>query len=405
MVDHPMATLLVLGNTNQHTFANSIVAANHTSSIQMGGPLQEIYVLHTSESQRALAKSGEWVEHLRTNGVQQDIITYRTIELDVPSAGDAVAKFAKYVESAVHASGAGQLIVDLSNGTTAYKTLLSTVAYVLDVPHLYMIDISRLKRSPGEQLGFLPLDVLTDIYVRAPDSTILDVIAHLSMTEVVRYGRIVDAHAGRYRNINPAACDEEFFKKNLVHSVQIKLQGDRQRQRDNAIYRIASTSIAASIEELVRVLMSRFLVGRVTDEDRLTFGQRLAVLREHMESNPKPDFDYEFFRQFNDFMLYLRNSTTHKGKILTDVERFKADLAVKMSFPFLEFYSDIVFPTLSISGPTSAAPIKIRRYPTLPSVRRTRFLLVLMEMTQEHFSRISSSLQTTKSDLSSSAKP
>ena len=43
-------------------------------------------------------------------------------------------------------------------------------------------------------------------------------------------------------------------------------------------------------------------------------------------------------RRFNDFMLYLRNSTTHKGRLLSDVERFKAELAIKMSFPFLEFF-------------------------------------------------------------------
>jgi hypothetical protein len=48
----------------------------------------------------------------------------------------------------------------------------------------------------------------------------------------------------------------------------------------------------------------------------------------------------------------LRNSSTHKGRILTDLEKFKADLSVKMAFPFIEFYTDIVHPLLS-SGQVS----------------------------------------------------
>jgi hypothetical protein len=353
-----MTTLLVLGNTNEHTFANSIVAANLMSVSEFGNPLREVYVLHSPESHRVLAASENWLQHLALNKIDGDIITHRTIEIGFDAPTDAIAKFSRYVETAVRASEPGQMIVDLTNGMAAHKTLLSTVAYILDVPHLYTIDVSRLGR-PSRELGFLDGDALRDAYIRSPDSTALDAIAHLSMTEVVRYRRIVDTHAQRYVGVNPSAADKEFFSANLLHSIRMKLQGDRSRRRDNALYRIASSSIAASVEDLIRVLMTQVRSERCGDADRLTFGERLTILRDHVESTTRPDFDHEFFRRFNDFMLYLRNSTTHKGKLLSDVERFKADLAVKMSFPFLEFYAEIVHPLLAASS-TAVAPAKIQ---------------------------------------------
>jgi minimal CRISPR polymerase domain len=58
----------------------------------------------------------------------------------------------------------------------------------------------------------------------------------------------------------------------------------------------------------------------------------------------KPEnFDFEFFRKFNDFILYLRNSSTHKSTNLADIESYKAELSVKMSFPFIDFYTDIIY--------------------------------------------------------------
>jgi hypothetical protein len=53
----------------------------------------------------------------------------------------------------------------------------------------------------------------------------------------------------------------------------------------------------------------------------------------------------------------LRNSATHKKTNLNDVERFKADLALRMSFPFLQFYLDIVAPAVKQSKSNKASKI------------------------------------------------
>ena len=86
------------------------------------------------------------------------------------------------------------------------------------------------------------------------------------------------------------------------------------------------------------------LIAYGIDElDYKTLGNKIHILQNELKDRTKETFDYPFFEKFNDFMLYLRNSTTHKGKIISDSEKFKAELSIQMSIIFLEYYSTIVF--------------------------------------------------------------
>jgi hypothetical protein len=346
-----MSTLFVFGNTNEHTFGNSIVAANSRSISLFGKPIHDIYVLHTPESHVHLNINIGWRDHLAANGIQSDIITHRTIEL---SSENAIIRFAKYVESAVASSEDSRIIIDLTNGTTFNKSLLSTVAYILDLSNIYMIDTGKLSVS-ARQIGFIPIDTLDAAYIKAPDATSLDSIAHLSLTEVLRYRKIIEIQTNRYKDIDSSSCDEVFFRDNLIHSIQMKLRADRSSEKDKALYRIVSSSLTASIEELLRL----FLRKSGSDNDNFTFGMRLNRIREKINSVDQKDFDHNFLKHFNDLMLHLRNSATHKGEPLTALESIKADLLVNMSFPFLQFYSEIVLPLLD--GNPLSRKIKIQR--------------------------------------------
>lgn len=338
-----MSTLIILGNTNRFTFANSILAANARSVALFGEPLSNIFVIHSKKSQVELRKHADWAEHLDRNDVRTTNIVERVI--DMQDTRQFVDDFVAYLEFVLKGNAGNQrLMVDLTNGTTQYKNLLSTAAYILDIAHQFMIDIDALSALTQER-GFLGLDILSQAYIPAPESLQLDSIAYLNLAEVVRYKRIIEHHTNRYGDIGRERSDPGFFKDNLRHSIQLKLEGDR--TRDNAIYRIATSSIGASIEELVGFLYSLVAPDEDGAAERKTLGDKLRDIRLRLERQPSQDFDLEFFRKFNDFVLYLRNSTVHKGKLLTDVQKFKADLSVKMSFPFIEFYTDIVYPLLS----------------------------------------------------------
>lgn len=63
------------------------------------------------------------------------------------------------------------------------------------------------------------------------------------------------------------------------------------------------------------------------------------------------DFDFRLLELFNALILHLRNSTTHKSQRLSKLEKFKAELSVKLAFPFMEFYTDIIYPRISNNIP------------------------------------------------------
>lgn len=341
-----MAILIILGNLNQKTFSNSIVVANHKSVELFKEPLKRIEIFHSKESFETLIglklKKDEdsWVNHLENNGISEQIITHRTIEVNTTQ--ESVEGFVNSIEEIVSNASKknSNIILDLTNGTTLSKNLLSTAAYVLDIPHQYMIDVSILFRLT-KTLDYLPLKILKQTYISAPKSSYLDNIAYLSLSEIVRFEKIIEEHSDRYRNIIGQSADTDFFKNNLKESIRIKLEGDK--RKENTVYRIASASIPLSSEDLI----SR-LIEQISPESKARmFGQKIGEIRQKIEAKAPPSFDIDFFRKFNDFILYLRNSTTHKGTILTDIEKFKADLSVKMTFPFIQFYTDIVYDILT----------------------------------------------------------
>jgi hypothetical protein len=342
-----MSTLIILGNININTFVNSIVAANAKAIEIFQDPLTNIYVIHSAASFEILQKERTWINHLKNYDIGEELFIDRTIEITPEK--DSLSRFVDYLEFIVKGQVENSnLFVDLTNGTSLQKNLLSIATYILDIRNQYIIDTVKLIQLTKEK-GFLPVNILLSSYVSLPDSTYVDSIAYLNLSEIIRYRRVIESHAKKYVEIDRESSDEKFFVDNLSHSIQLKLQGDR--SRDNAVYRIAAASISASVEDLISLLLK-------DQTDRNTFGKRLNLIYSKLQKCSPQDFDFEFLKKFNDFILYLRNSSTHKGRLLTDLERFKADLSVKMSFPFIEFYTDIVHPALS-SENSDIRPMKI----------------------------------------------
>ncbi|MBD2489899.1 mCpol domain-containing protein [Aulosira sp. FACHB-615] len=358
-----MAKLIVYGNVNPSTFANSIVVANSKSIEIFNEPLTNIFVIHSQESHKKLYRDPNcpnWIEHLANHGISHDSLINRTI--DINNSNESTKKLIEYIEMiATHNTVNSHLIIDLTNGTSFQKNLLSVVAYILDIKYQFIIDITKLMERIKGTLGFHGIEDLLPSYVPVPDTTKLDDIAYLGLAEVARYKRIIELHTQRFKNINSDTADEEFFRDNLIHSIQLKLQGDK--KRDNTVYRIAVSSLSASIEDLITVMICNFSLKSNSNEIykiyKKTLGNKMKDIEKMVKQDASSDFDIEFFQKFNDFILYLRNSTTHKGKLLTDIEKFKADLSIKMSFPFIEFYTDIIHPILAKDTPTQA-PKKTR---------------------------------------------
>ena len=172
-----MNTLIIRGNPNQYTFANSIVAANRKSEKLFKKSLSNIFVLHSNESQYKLNTETDWIDHLENNGIKRNVFTHKIIEID--ETKESVKQFVDYIDFIVKGTPENSnLLVDITNGTTVQKNLLSTTAYILDLPHQYMIDIAKLSKLTKIEV-FIPADYLEIAYVTVPDTIQLDDIAYL----------------------------------------------------------------------------------------------------------------------------------------------------------------------------------------------------------------------------------
>ncbi|MBX7227963.1 MAG: hypothetical protein K1X55_18160 [Chitinophagales bacterium] len=256
-----MSVLITLGNLNQYTFSNSIVAANWKSIELFGEPLKRIEIFHSKESFDQLAayklnkESESWVSNLNHYNLNEQILTHRTIEVNTTQ--ESVEEFVNSIEGIVSTATKkrDEIILDLTNGTTLSKNLLSIAAYVIDIPHQYMIDVSILSQLTKDR-GYINVEILSQSYISAPKSSYIDNIAYLSLSKIERYNKIIEEHTKKYKNIIGERADVDFFKNNLKESIRIKLEGD-QRQ-ENTVYRIASASIPLSAEDLVSRMIEKF---------------------------------------------------------------------------------------------------------------------------------------------------
>ncbi|NMG60822.1 mCpol domain-containing protein [Geitlerinema sp. P-1104] len=349
-----MTKLIVYGNINVGTFCNSLVAAQGKSFEMFGDYIDSIYVIHSSQSQDTLSKELEnkkWKDYLTSNSITSDLFTHKIINLDQEDG--SLSKFIDYVGGIIPTLLEKEidLIIDVSNGTTFQRNILSIVSYILGIQDQYMIDFQRL-RSKTENFEMVDPSILLDSYVRVPNITELDNMSYLGLMEIARYKNIIEMRADGFRNIDSDAADYNFFRENLKHSVNLKLLGDQ--NGDQALYKISVAALSANIEELMELMVNKYDLPEKNKDNR-TLGNKLDTiqkkvrdrLEEETSEELKQEFDYNFFCKFNDFIKYLRNQNIHKKHRLSKLEKFKADLSIKLAFSFIELYTDIVHPLLS----------------------------------------------------------
>jgi hypothetical protein len=157
-----------------------------------------------------------------------------------------------------------------------------------------------------------------------------------------RYKFKIEELGKKFKRISPRTADLNFFKENLSHSIEFKLKGDK--TRNNTLYRISSASVASSAEELINLILEK--KGN-SDYHSFTFGKKLNELLDILKRENR-DIDLDFLEKFNTFIVFLRNTTTHKSSqnLLSDIEKFKAELSITLSLEFIEFYTDIVYPSM-----------------------------------------------------------
>ena len=333
-----MSQLIILGNTNKYTFCNSIVAAQGKAKKFLGDSIKEIYVIHSKESfERLFQKEVDWLEHLKQYEIKEESFVNRIIlECSVTSS------LIDYLKNILDNCQLENLIIDISNGNSEMKSFLAVVSYILDVSHVYYMDSFSLLKKENANV-FLCEEQLKDYYCEMFHSKEIDNLAPLNFTEVIRYIEKVNKLSKIYDFLDENLTNGEFFKNNLLHAIKLKIQSDNNAMEDNELYRISSSAISVSLEDLVDRFLLNYGICDIADK---TLGKKIHILQDLIKEKASPSFDLKFFEKFNDFMLFLRNSTTHKSLNLSESEKFKAALSMQMSLIFLEYYSTIIYNVL-----------------------------------------------------------
>lgn len=350
-----MSKLLILGNKNKYTFYNSVLAASSKSVEIFKDNLAEIYVIHTKESFKSLFQEDtDWLKALGNSGVSINQFVNRVIE----EGDNDFVSYVQYIKEVLESTMLDSIIIDISNGTTEKKTILCTIAYILDIQNIYYVNSSELLNVVKSN-EFAKKEIVGKYYKKFISNKDIDGLAYLNLTTVTRYKEKIDNLSNAYSVVDE---DNKFFKNNLLNAIKLKIESDNMSCEDNTLYRISSTAISASLEDLIDKLL--LYSGEEFDKfSNFTLGKKILMLQNRIKERTSMTFDFRFFQKFNEFMLYLRNSTTHKSTSISESEKFKADLSVQMSLIFLDYYSSVVFNELKNNKNDKEDKITIKNLP------------------------------------------
>jgi len=230
------SALFILGNTNEFTFANAILAA-HGHSREKGGSLAVVYAIHTPKSEVALAKSTRWKAHLLQHEMNPELISWFTVDLEKAKESRALEVFAHHIELKLISLGQRyEVYVDLTNGSSLYKSVLSNVAFILGVQHLFTLNIAKLPaeeiveptNTPPKSVGFAAPKDLRNAYVSLPDPTELDLLAPAWLSEIIRYRALVGQMKRTLTAVTGGvAMGIDDFGGEAMQAVKLMLEGER----------------------------------------------------------------------------------------------------------------------------------------------------------------------------------
>ena len=216
-----MASLFIVGNINEFTFANAALAA-HVRDIDLGGiGLTDVFVLNSPESEKHLSSTDNWRNHIALHGVIYEVFVYCTVDLR-RGGDDQLGRVAHHIERFLLAlDKKDDVYVDLTNGSSLYKSVLSNIAYVLGVRRQFILDTSLRGK-------FLDPEQLRLSYVELPDPSMLDTVAPAWLTEVRRFNISARNAARILANICGADAAKTIgFEGDIQNAIQSWFRGKR----------------------------------------------------------------------------------------------------------------------------------------------------------------------------------
>jgi hypothetical protein len=337
-----MPALFIVGNTNQYTFANAITAA-HLRERDKGRPgLTDIFVWHSPESEKFLAQHDEWKHALQSFGIDPSILAPFTVDL---TRGDsALRSVTKHIERALSSIDRREdIYVDLTNGKSLYKNVLSNIAFVLGVRRQFILD----NLLPGGTPRFFTEQEMRSAYVELPDPSLLDSIAPHWLTEVRRFNIAARKAAEALQTMgDPRLVASGTFEADINQAVNSWFEGEK--RSNAAALGGAVRSVGRAFEDLIRGIHGILFQG--TTSTTKTMEVMLRELSAHL-SKVAGEYEPQLLQEIADLLRRLRNASTHEPTS-PDFGRIRARISTELLLATVEY-----FKTLNAKGLLSSRMI------------------------------------------------
>jgi hypothetical protein len=323
--DDSVASLFLVGNTNRFTFANAALAA-HVRDRDLGGSgLSDVFVLHSPESEKLLAQSDDWKAHLNTHGL--DTSVFVSCMVDLQNHRDAqLSRVARHVERFLKSlDRRSDVYVDLTNGNSLYKSVLSNIAFVLGVRRQFVVN-TTLRND------FLQPQDARQAYTELPDPAALDSVAPAWLTEVRRFNLHVRSATQALRALSPSPqLNSAGFEADVSAAINAWFEGVK--RNDGATLGGAVRHVGRAFEDLMRALFDA--VSASPGGKPKTLYDMLARINAQM-SQVAPEGDPRLFYDINELLRRIRNACTH-GQVSPEFGRIHARLSTELLLASAEY--------------------------------------------------------------------
>lgn len=382
--------LIMLGNINVKTLYNTLLCIIYILKRNQK-ELDEIYILHTEKSYEALREfekdKKQYMERLEEKIKE---VTINNVKIpENKNSNHSIfddAKFTSKLDNIFKENETYEFFVDITNGSSYNKNLLSISAYILELKNMYALDFakfqeeydkyinsdsntdrklidiknleSKIKQNSEKHISVEENDFkkiydkqiyefFEKIYLKVENSISLDKLSYLNVTNVIRFKNRINYLKDKYEKI-----DKAYFESSLIQSLKNKFyidaleykEGSDEEQLVLAQYRISSNTILMNIEELLEEIINK--AGIDIKKDKATLGHKINCIKKVMIDKTVFNIDkdqIDFFEKTSSLILLLRNAGVHKTSSLKlRYERIRANLVLEASFSFLEFCTEIL---------------------------------------------------------------
>ena len=136
--------LILAGNTNAPAMINAIIRATIQARANAQDEhlvFRQVHIFHTEQSLQALMTSAEdWQQALGHYGIPVTSLVHHVTKIE-DSNVDRFRDLVEQLRTIVNPLDNALYYVDLTGGISALKTILAVFAYVLDIEHVYALEI------------------------------------------------------------------------------------------------------------------------------------------------------------------------------------------------------------------------------------------------------------------------